>query len=87
MFGIVTELAYLNPHILKICICLKTELPDDPAILYILGIQLEKNMVQRIHAPHVHCSTVSNSQDMEAIQMSINRGIDIDDVGASLVVP
>ena len=26
--------------------------------------------------PSVHCSTICNSQDMEAIKMSINRGMD-----------
>ena len=30
--------------------------------------------------PSVHCSTVQNSQDMEATQMSINRGMDKEDV-------
>ena len=43
----------------------QTELPYDPAIP-LLGIYLEKNTVQRIHAPHVHCGAVYNSQDMEA---------------------
>ena len=31
--------------------------------------------------PNVHCSTIYNSQDMEATQMSINRGMDKEDVG------
>ena len=26
--------------------------------------------------PNVHCSTICNSQDMEATKMSINRGMD-----------
>ena len=26
--------------------------------------------------PSVHCSTIYNSQDMEATHMSINRGLD-----------
>ena len=30
--------------------------------------------------PNVHCSTIYNSQDMEAIYMSINRGMDKEDV-------
>ena len=30
--------------------------------------------------PDVHCNTVSNSQDMEAASMSINRGIDKEDM-------
>ena len=38
--------------------------------------------VSRVHAPcpSVHCSTVYNSQDMEASQMSIDRGVDKEDV-------
>ena len=30
--------------------------------------------------PNVHCSTIYNRQDMEATQMSINRGMDKEDV-------
>ena len=30
--------------------------------------------------PHVHCSTIHNSQDMETIQMSIDRGLDSEEV-------
>ena len=30
--------------------------------------------------PNVHCSTVSNSQDMEATLMSIDRGMDNENV-------
>ena len=30
--------------------------------------------------PNVHGSTIYNSQDMEATQMSINRGMDKEDV-------
>ena len=30
--------------------------------------------------PNVHCSTIYNSQDMEATLMSINRGMDKEDV-------
>ena len=30
--------------------------------------------------PHVHCSTIHNSQDMETTQMSIDRGLDSEDV-------
>ena len=26
--------------------------------------------------PNIHCSTICNSQDMEATKMSINRGVD-----------
>ena len=29
---------------------------------------------------NVHCSTIYNSQDMEATEMSINRGMDKEDV-------
>ena len=30
--------------------------------------------------PHVHCSTIHNSQDMETTQMSIDRGLDLEEV-------
>ena len=30
--------------------------------------------------PNVHCSTIYNIQDMEAVKMSINRGMDKEDV-------
>ena len=30
--------------------------------------------------PNVHCSTIYNSQDMEATKMSIDRGMDKEDV-------
>ena len=30
--------------------------------------------------PNVHCGTIYNSQDMEATLMSINRGMDKEDV-------
>ena len=36
----------------------------------------KKNMIQKDTCPHVHCSTIYNSQDMEATHMSINRGMD-----------
>ena len=38
--------------------------------------------VSWVHAPHpnVHCSTVYNSQGMETSQMSIDRGVDKEDV-------
>ena len=29
---------------------------------------------------HVHCSTIHNSQDMETTQMSIDRGLDLEEV-------
>ena len=55
---------------------LKTELPDDAAIP-LLSIYLEKIII----LPHnVHCSTFYNNQGMEAIQMSIDRGKDKEDV-------
>ena len=46
---------------------LQLELPYDPAIL-LLGIHLEKTIIlsNRYMHPNVHCSTVNNSQDMEA---------------------
>ena len=30
--------------------------------------------------PNVHCSTIYNSQDMETTEMSIDRGMDKEDV-------
>ena len=44
---------------------LKFELPYDPAIP-LLGIYLEKTNLKRYMHPSVHCSTIYNSQDMEA---------------------
>ena len=45
---------------------LKIELPYDPAIP-LLGIYSEKTIIQKRHMhPNVHCSTICNSQDMEA---------------------
>ena len=44
---------------------LKTELPYDPAIP-LLGIYLERTIIWKdTCAPHVHCSTIYDSQDME----------------------
>ena len=60
-------------------VLLKLELQYDPAIP-LPCIYLEKNMIQKDTCTHVHCSTVYNSQDMEAIHMSINRGMDKEDV-------
>ena len=45
---------------------LKTELPHDPAIP-LLGIYPEKTVIQKDMHPNVHCSTIYNSQDMQAI--------------------
>ena len=59
---------------------LKIELPYDP-VVPLLGIYLEKNMIQKIYIHHnVRCSTVYNSKYMEATYMSINRGKDREDV-------
>ena len=44
---------------------LKIELPYDPAIP-LLGIYPEKNNSKRVVYHSVHCSTIYNSQDMEA---------------------
>ena len=49
---------------------LKLELSYDPAIP-LLGIYPEKTMIQKdtsttLHCSNVHCSTICNSQDMEA---------------------
>ena len=44
---------------------LEIELPYDPAIP-LLGIHTKKTRIERHMYPNVHCSTVYNSQDMEA---------------------
>ena len=44
---------------------LEIELPYDPAIP-LLGIHTEETRTERDRYPSVHCSTVYNSQDMEA---------------------
>ena len=45
---------------------LKIELPCDPATP-LLGICLEKTIIQKDEmGPYVHCTTIHNSQDMEA---------------------
>ena len=55
---------------------LKRELPYDPATL-LLGHKPGRNCnSKRSMFPNVHCSTVYNSQDMEATQTFINRGTD-----------
>ena len=59
---------------------IKIDLSYDPEIP-LLGIHLEKTMVQKDKCtPNVHCNSVYNSQNMEATQMSINRGMDKEDV-------
>ena len=44
---------------------LKIELPYDPAIP-LLGIYSEKTIIQKVMYHYVHCSTIYNSQVMEA---------------------
>ena len=44
---------------------LKIEPPYDPAIP-LLGIYPEKTIIQRVMYHNVHCSSIYNSQDMEA---------------------
>ena len=51
---------------------LEIELPYDPAIPP-LGIHTKETRTERDMYPSVHRSTVYNSQDMEATQMSISR--------------
>ena len=59
----------------KFLINLKIGLPHDLAIP-LLGIYPQKNNLRRYMHPNLHWSTIYNSQDMEAIYMSVNRGID-----------
>ena len=54
---------------------LEIVLPYDPAVP-LLGIHTNKPDLKETHAPHVHRSTVYNSQDMEATQMPISRQMD-----------
>ena len=51
---------------------LQIELPYDPAIP-LLGIHTEETRIERHMYPNIHRSTVYNSQDMEATQMSISK--------------
>ena len=47
----------------------------------LLGTYPKKTIIQKDSThPSVHCSTLYNSQDMEATQVSINRGVDKEDV-------
>ena len=58
---------------------LKIELPCDPEIL-LPGIYSENTNLKRYMYPNLHSSTIYNSQDMEAIQASINRWTGEEDV-------
>ena len=61
---------------------LKIELLCDPSIplLSIYLLKKKKHNSKRYTHPNVHCSTIHNSQDMEAIQMPINRGMNKEDM-------
>ena len=59
---------------------LKTELPYDPAIP-LLGLYLEKNKIRKDICTAVFVAalfTIPNTQDMEATEKSIDRGMDRD---------
>ena len=43
-------------------------------------ISRENHTLKRYMHPDVHCSSIYNSQDMEATQMSIDRGMDKENV-------
>ena len=65
---------------------LNIELPQDPE-MPLLGINLEKTIIQKDRctpmftaALFVHCSTIYNSQIMEATKIYNNKGEDKDDV-------
>ena len=54
------------------------DLPFDPAIS-LLGIYPKepKTLIWKKHKhPYVHCSIIFNHQDMQAVQVSINRWVD-----------
>ena len=46
----------------------------------IRNLSRENHDSKRYMYPNVHCSTIHNSQDMEATSMSIDRGVDKEDV-------
>ena len=54
---------------------LEIELSYDPAIP-LLCIHTKETRIERHVYPNIHCSTIYNSQDMEATQMSIGRRMD-----------
>ena len=58
---------------------LKIELPYGPAIP-LLGIYPEKTIIRRVMYCNIHCSSIYNSQNMEASQLSINRWVDKEDI-------
>ena len=60
------------------CVLNRAIIPCDPAIPLLLGIYLEKTIIERYLYPNVHSSPHHNSQDMEATSMSIDRGMDKD---------
>ena len=60
---------------------LNTELPIWSSNPLLLGIYLEKTIIRKYTCtPSIHCNTVCSSQDMEATRLSINRGMDEEDV-------
>ena len=56
----------------------KTELPYN-WVIPLLGIYPDKIIIQRYMHPKIHCSTIYNSQHMEATKMSTDRWTDKDD--------
>ena len=44
---------------------LETELPYDPTTS-LLGVHLDKTIIQKIHAPSVHSRTIHSSQGVES---------------------
>ena len=60
---------------------LKIELPYDLAIsLLCMYLDTTIMYLKRYMQPNIHCSTIHNSQDVEATQMSIDRGMDKEDL-------
>ena len=56
------------------------ELPYDPAISFLAIYLGKKKSLKRHMHPNVYSSIVYNSQDMEATEMSINKGMDKENV-------
>ena len=67
----------LNLHLLRFLHWQAGSLPLAPPPRH---IPWENCKLKRYPDPNLHCSTIYNSQDLEATLMSINRGMDKEDV-------
>ena len=46
----------------------------------LLGMYPEKIIIEKAMYPNVHCSTIYNCQEMDAVYMPINQWMDKEDV-------